>query len=76
MPKVQMTLCSNVDLPDDNNMMGINVILGAAEGEIVTDPDVQRAALHVIITCVCAPIYRVYELFVLVFLVMLLSLQS
>lgn len=59
MPKVQMTLCSNVDLPDDNNMMGINVILGAAEGEIVTDPDVQRAALHVIITCVCAPIYRV-----------------
>lgn len=59
MPRVQMALCSMVDLPEENNMMGINVILGAAEGEIVADPDVQRAALHVIVTCVCAPIYRV-----------------
>ena len=34
-------------------------ILGAAEGEFVHDSaDVQRAALIVIINCVCAPISR------------------
>lgn len=59
MPRVQMALCSMVELPEENNMMGINVILGAAEGEIVPDPDVQRSALQVIITCACAPIFRV-----------------
>jgi HIV-1 Vpr-binding protein len=38
---------------------GINIILGAAEGEIVADADVQKAALRVIVNCVCAPICRV-----------------
>lgn len=37
----------------------MNIILGAAEGEIVTDPDVQKAALRVIVNCVCGPIHRV-----------------
>lgn len=45
-------------MPDDNQSSGINVILGAAEGEIVTDVDVQKAALAVLIQCVCAPIHR------------------
>jgi HIV-1 Vpr-binding protein len=39
--------------------VGMNIILGAAEGEIVADADVQRAALAAIINCVCAPIHRV-----------------
>lgn len=39
--------------------IGMNIILGAAEGEIVADPDVQKAALRVIVNCVCAPITRV-----------------
>lgn len=59
MHRTQLILCEKVDLPDDQNMVGFNVILGAAEGEIVADPDVQRSALHVIITCVCAPTNRV-----------------
>jgi HIV-1 Vpr-binding protein len=48
-----------VDLPDEAMTVGMNIILGAAEGEIVADADVQRAALAVIINCVCAPIHRV-----------------
>uniref|UniRef100_A0A146LRX2 DDB1-and CUL4-associated factor-like 1 n=1 Tax=Lygus hesperus TaxID=30085 RepID=A0A146LRX2_LYGHE len=59
MPRTQIQLCEKVELPDDANTMGINIVLGAAEGEIVSDPEVQRAALQVLITCVCAPIYRV-----------------
>uniref|UniRef100_A0A1B6HVS0 DDB1- and CUL4-associated factor 1 n=1 Tax=Homalodisca liturata TaxID=320908 RepID=A0A1B6HVS0_9HEMI len=59
MPRVQLHLCERVDLPDEAMTVGLNVILGAAEGEIVQDPDVQRAALSVLITCVCAPIHRV-----------------
>ena len=56
---VQLQLCDPVVLPDDNNTIGITIILGAAEGEIVTDPEVQKSALNVIITCACAPINRV-----------------
>lgn len=63
MPRVQLHLCERVDLPDEAMTVGINVILGAAEGEIVQDPDVQRAALSVLITCVCSPINRVCTLF-------------
>ncbi|XP_075228537.1 lisH and WD40 domain-containing protein mahjong isoform X6 [Lycorma delicatula] len=58
MPRVQLHLCERVDLPDETMTVGMNVILGAAEGEIVADPDVQRAALGVLNTCVCAPIHR------------------
>lgn len=59
MPCVQLLLCDRVDLPDEAMTVGMNIILGAAEGEIVADADVQRAALAVIINCVCAPIHRV-----------------
>ncbi|XP_069696548.1 DDB1- and CUL4-associated factor 1 isoform X2 [Periplaneta americana] len=58
MPRVQLLLCERVDLPDEAMAVGMNIILGAAEGEIVADADVQRAALAVIINCVCAPIHR------------------
>ncbi|KDR23940.1 protein mahjong [Zootermopsis nevadensis] len=59
MPRVQLLLCDRVDLPDEAMTVGMNIILGAAEGEIVADADVQRAALAVIINCVCAPIHRI-----------------
>lgn len=57
-PKVHHVLCDRIELPDDNQSAGFNVILGAAEGEIVSDVDVQKAALAVLIQCVCAPIHR------------------
>ncbi|CAH1105847.1 unnamed protein product [Psylliodes chrysocephalus] len=59
MPKVQLLFCERVDLPEETLTVGINIILGAAEGEIVADADVQKAALRVIGNCVCAPITRV-----------------
>ncbi|PSN42103.1 DDB1- and CUL4-associated factor 1 [Blattella germanica] len=59
MPRVQLLLCDQVDLPDEAMTVGMNIVLGAAEGEIVADADVQRAALLVLINCVCAPIHRV-----------------
>ncbi|KAJ8958385.1 hypothetical protein NQ314_006407 [Rhamnusium bicolor] len=59
MPKVQLLFCDRVDLPEETLTVGLNIILGAAEGEIVADADVQKAALRVIGNCVCAPISRV-----------------
>lgn len=59
MPEAQLQLCESVELPYDSISMGINIILGAAEGEIVADADVQRSALNVIANCVCAPEHRV-----------------
>lgn len=56
---VQLQLCEPVELPDDSSPTGITIILGAAEGDIVTEPDVQKSAINVIITCACAPITRV-----------------
>lgn len=59
MPQVQLLFCEQVSMPDEGLTVGMNIILGAAEGEIVSDSDVQRSALSVIINCVCAPIHRV-----------------
>lgn len=55
LPRTQLLLCEQVELPEDNTpTVGMNIILGAAEGEIVADPDVQRAALYLLITCIYA----------------------
>lgn len=59
MPKVQLLFCDKIYLPEEPITVGMNIILGAAEGEIVADPDVQKAALSVIVNCACAPIQRV-----------------
>lgn len=56
--RVQLQLCEKVELPRDSISMGMKLLLGAAEGEIVNDADVQRAALYVICNCVCAPTHR------------------
>ncbi|XP_076269885.1 lisH and WD40 domain-containing protein mahjong isoform X2 [Rhynchophorus ferrugineus] len=59
MPKVQLLFCEKVDLPEESITIGFNIILGAAEGEIVADADVQKSALKVLVNCVCAPVNRV-----------------
>ncbi|XP_030755161.1 protein mahjong isoform X2 [Sitophilus oryzae] len=59
MPKVQLLFCEKVDLPEESITIGFNIILGAAEGEIVADADVQKSALRVLVNCMCAPINRV-----------------
>lgn len=48
-----------MELPDEASAAGINIILGAAEGEIVADAEVQKSALAVLVHCVCAPINKV-----------------
>ena len=35
LPKVQLQFCERIDLPDDSKTVGMNILLGAAEGEIV-----------------------------------------
>ena len=52
-------LCSSIPLPDGVQTPGISILLLLAEGEYLADPDVQRAALHVINNVVCAPLFRV-----------------
>ena len=56
---VQLALCEKFDLPDEANAVGMNLILGSAEGEIVPDsPDVQRAALLLLTHLLCGPVIR------------------
>ncbi|XP_059078551.1 DDB1- and CUL4-associated factor 1-like isoform X2 [Tigriopus californicus] len=58
-PKVQLQLCERIELYDETKTVGINIVLGAAEGDIVQDSaDVRKSALTLIINCVCAPINR------------------
>lgn len=74
LPKVQLALCepapkiqgdtqNDVSMMDEdtqaeNDNVGLNIVIKAAEGDLL-DADIQKAALSVIITCVCAPIHRV-----------------
>lgn len=74
LPKVQLLLCepspkiqtndnSLIEEDDpqaENDNVGLNIIIKAAEGDLL-DTDIQKASLSVIITCVCAPIHRVYS---------------
>ncbi|CAH2217719.1 jg4002 [Pararge aegeria aegeria] len=39
-------------------MMMMTVGTGAADGDIVPEPEVQKAALNVLVNCVCAPAHR------------------
>lgn len=50
--------CERIDFPDEASAAGLNIILGAAEGEIVADPEVQKSALSLLVNCICAPIHR------------------
>lgn len=58
MPKVHSVFSERVDFPGEMNTAGISIILGAAEGEIVADPEVQKSALSLLVNCLCAPIHK------------------
>lgn len=58
MPRVQQIFCDRIDLPDEASVAGLNIVLGAAEGEIVGDAEVQKSALSVLVNSVCAPVHR------------------
>lgn len=66
-PKVPVVFCEKMELPDEPSAAGINFILGASEGEIVADAEVQKSALAVLVHCVCAPINIVSIFLVLIF---------
>lgn len=61
-PRVQLLLTEKLDLKDAEMTTGVNIVLdvlaGAADGEIVPEPEVQKAALNVLVNCVCAPVHR------------------
>lgn len=57
-PRVHNVFCNFIELRDDASA-GINIILGAAEGEIVADAEVQKSALTVLVHIVCAPTCKV-----------------
>ncbi|KAH9633847.1 hypothetical protein HF086_013736, partial [Spodoptera exigua] len=61
-PRVQLLLTEKIDMRDTEMTTGVNIVLdvlaGAADGEIVPEPDVQKAALNVLVNCVCAPVHR------------------
>lgn len=60
LPKVHAVLCERVDFPGDAPATAaLNIILGASEGEIVADSEVQKSALSLLVNCVCAPIQRI-----------------
>ena len=52
-------LCKDVPLPENEQRPAISIVLAFAEGEYVPDPEVQKAALGVLINIVCAPLTRV-----------------
>jgi len=51
-----------------------SILLGLADGEALPDPDVQKAALNVIINSVCGPMsrvnYAVYYVLSIIFLLL------
>lgn len=58
MPRVHVVFCERIEFPEESSAAGLNIILGAAEGEIVADPEVQKSALSLLVNCICAPIHR------------------
>ena len=73
-PRVQLALCEKFDLLDEANAVGMNVILGSAEGEIVPDsPDVQRAALLLLTHLLCGPVIRLFHFHILYLPLLLLT---
>lgn len=77
-PKIQGDIANDVSMADDedtqseNDNVGLNIVIKAAEGHLL-DPDIQKAALSVLITCVCAPIHRVYIFHFLIHIVVIMQ---
>lgn len=53
-PRVHNVFCERIDFPDDAQAAGINIILGAAEAEIVADAEVQKSALSLLELYLCS----------------------
>ncbi|VDO51831.1 unnamed protein product, partial [Onchocerca flexuosa] len=58
MPRIQMDICESTLKIREQNVDSIGTILEFCEGEMITDSEVQFAALRVIVNCVCAPLER------------------
>ncbi|CAH0730545.1 unnamed protein product, partial [Brenthis ino] len=57
-PRVQLLLTEMIYTRDADHTTGVHIVLGAADGDIVPEPEVQKAALNVLVNCVCAPVHR------------------
>jgi len=57
-PKAQLALCEEIQLPSGEQQKGMRLLLRCAEGGLLNDSEVQKAALHVICNCACGPRYR------------------
>jgi hypothetical protein len=57
-PKTQLLLTERYKLNGSNEHSGLSVVLSAAEGEIVNEPEVKKSALQVIGNCVCGPTHH------------------
>ena len=58
MPKFQLILTESIPFDDGHPVVSMRIILSAASGELINDPDCQRSALNIIVNCVCGPINR------------------
>lgn len=54
-PKALLALCEEIQLPSGEQQKGMRLLLRCAEGSLLNDSEVQKAALHVICNCVCGP---------------------
>ncbi|KAK2548824.1 DDB1- and CUL4-associated factor 1 [Acropora cervicornis] len=57
-PKAQLALCEEIQLLSGKQQIGMSLLLRCAEGSLLSDSEVQKAALHVICNCVCGPQVR------------------
>lgn len=58
-PKVQLDLCESIPMPEQIKAPGMQILLNLCEGEIIQDAEVQKAALDVLVLCVCGSKTRV-----------------
>ncbi|ELU17976.1 hypothetical protein CAPTEDRAFT_202659, partial [Capitella teleta] len=58
MPSCQLLLCESIALPDAIMTPAISILLGLAESDVISDPEIQKSALHMINNCVCGPLSR------------------
>ncbi|KAI8782336.1 DDB1- and CUL4-associated factor 1 [Biomphalaria glabrata] len=56
--RTQLQLCGTVELPDNITTPIMSVLVGLVEGEVVNDSEIIKAALRVIVNCVCGPVER------------------
>lgn len=60
-PAVQLMMCGSINLPDNVTVPAISIVLGMADTEILTEPEVQKSALNVLSNLVCAPLDRLMQ---------------